>query len=140
MAGGDGDSGIRVDKWLWHARFFKSRSLSAKLISDGRCRINGERVSKPSRALHAGDVLTFPQADVVRVIKMLAAGTRRGPASEAQALYEDLAPHDAAANEGGEGAQKPISASPDAGRRPDRRERKALDRMRRAGFDPDGRA
>ncbi|WP_368188361.1 RNA-binding S4 domain-containing protein [Aestuariibius sp. HNIBRBA575] len=83
---------IRLDKYLWQARFFKTRSLSAKLISSGKVRVNGVHASKPARSVGPGDVLTFPQAKIIRVIKILAIGERRGPAPEAQALYEDLTP------------------------------------------------
>ncbi len=83
---------LRVDKWLWHARFFKTRSLAAKVVSDGKLRVNGQPISKPAYAVSPEDVLTFPQARDVRVIKVLALGERRGPAPEAQALYDDLDP------------------------------------------------
>lgn len=83
---------IRVDKWLWQARFFKSRSLAAEMVAAGRLRISGQPVGKPAKSVRAGDVLTFPQAGHVRVVRILALGTRRGPAAEAQSLYEDLAP------------------------------------------------
>ena len=83
---------IRLDKWLWHARFFKSRSLAAAVVSGGGLRVNAEPVSKPARAVGAGDVLTFAMGDDVRVLRLLACGTRRGPAPEARALYDDLAP------------------------------------------------
>lgn len=83
---------LRVDKWLWHARFFKTRSFAAKVVSSGKLRVNGQPVSKPAYAVSEFDVLTFPQAKEVRVIKVLAMGERRGPAVEAQTLYEDLEP------------------------------------------------
>ena len=82
----------RLDKWLWHARFFKTRGLATKLVSAGHVRIDGDRVSKPSHALRAGVTLTFPQARRVRVIRVDALSARRGPATEAQALYTDLTP------------------------------------------------
>lgn len=81
---------IRLDKWLWHARFFKTRTLSAKEISAGHVRVNGARVTKPAQAVGPGDVLTFAQATRVCVVRIAALGTRRGPAPEAQALYDDL--------------------------------------------------
>lgn len=87
-----GDTSIRVDKWLWHARFFKSRSLASAAVAEGRMRLNGTVFAKPAQALRPGDVLTFTQGKAVRVVRMQAPGTRRGPAPEAQALYEDLAP------------------------------------------------
>ncbi len=83
---------IRLDKWLWQARFFKTRSLSAKVVSGPGVRVNGQRVAKPATMIAPGDVLTFSQEKEVRVIKMLAPGTRRGPAPEARTLYEDLSP------------------------------------------------
>lgn len=83
---------LRIDKWLWHARFFKSRGLAADLVKSGRIRVDGTQVSKPSRAIAPGVVLTFPKEDEVRMVKVLGLGKRRGPAPEAQALYEDLTP------------------------------------------------
>ncbi|WP_316014265.1 RNA-binding S4 domain-containing protein [Roseobacter sp. HKCCA0434] len=83
---------IRVDKWLWHARFFKTRSLAAKIVQGPGVRINGVRVSKPASPVRAGDVLTFAKDDHVRVIRVEGLGERRGPAPEAQALYTDLDP------------------------------------------------
>ena len=83
---------IRVDKWLWQARFFKTRSLAAATVSSGHLRLNGAKTAKPGHAVGPGDVLTFPQAGRIRVVRLLACGTRRGPAPEAQALYDDLAP------------------------------------------------
>ncbi|UTH43522.1 RNA-binding S4 domain-containing protein [Loktanella salsilacus] len=83
---------VRLDKWLWHARFFKSRSISAGVISAGHVRVNGAPAPKPARAVGQGDVLTFSQERQVRVVKIIACGTRRGPAPEAQALYEDMSP------------------------------------------------
>lgn len=70
---------LRLDKWLWQARFFKTRSLAARQVSDGHVRINGTRTVKPAQTVSPGDVLTFPQARVVRVVRIVALGTRRGP-------------------------------------------------------------
>ncbi len=83
---------LRLDKWLWHARFFKTRSLAARQVSAGKIRVNSVKVAKPARNVSPGDVLTFPTGDVIRVIRIVALGVRRGPAPEAQALYEDLTP------------------------------------------------
>lgn len=83
---------IRADKWLYFARFFKTRTLAAKVVSGGHLRVNGGRAAKPAVPVGAGDVLTFPQADRIRVVRVLATGNRRGPAPEAQALYDDLTP------------------------------------------------
>ena len=86
------DETLRIDKWLWYARFFKSRALASRMVSSGRLRINGESISKPHRQIVPEMVLVFPQAETIRTIKVLALATRRGPAAEAQALYEDLDP------------------------------------------------
>ena len=83
---------IRIDKWLWQARFYKSRTLASEAVSGGRMRVNGVPSPKPSRTVGAGDVLTFAQGEVVRVIRVLDCGLRRGPASESRTLYEDLSP------------------------------------------------
>ncbi len=83
---------VRLDKWLWYARFFKTRSLATKLVAGGHVRVNAQRVSKPAFAVGAGDVLTFPKERDIRVIRILAPGDRRGPAPEARALYDDLDP------------------------------------------------
>lgn len=81
---------IRLDKWLWQARFFKSRALSADVVTGGHLRLNGQPVTKPAQAVGPGDVLTFPQAGQIRVVRILDPGCRRGPASEAAQLYEDV--------------------------------------------------
>ena len=81
---------LRLDKWLWQARFFKGRDLAAELIYSGHLRLNGQRCTKPGHAVAVGDVLTFPQANQIRVVRILALGQRRGPAPEAQALFADL--------------------------------------------------
>ena len=80
----------RLDKWLWHARFVKSRSLAAKLIEEGCIRVNRQRVIKAATCVRCGDILTATLYGRVRVIEILAIGLRRGPPSEAQALYSEL--------------------------------------------------
>ena len=89
---GDVDSTekLRLDKWLWHARFAKTRSAAAGHIGKGRVRLNAVRVTKPGRAIKPGDILTMTMTREVRVVRVLALGDRRGPASEAQTLYEDV--------------------------------------------------
>jgi ribosome-associated heat shock protein Hsp15 len=82
--------GLRLDKWLWQARFFKTRALAATLAGRRRIRVNSVIVTKPHYRVRPGDVLTFPQGRTVRIVRVLELGVRRGPASEAQTLYEDL--------------------------------------------------
>ena len=89
---------IRVDKWLWHARVVRSRTLAAELVGAGHLRVNGQKVTKPAHTIGPGDVLTVAVAGRVRVLRVLAPGLRRGPAAEAQQLYEDLSDPPAAGN------------------------------------------
>ena len=86
------EASLRLDKWLWYARFIKSRSLATKLCSAGKVRVSGNSVSKAHFGVRVGDVLTFPQGRHIRVIEVVDLGRRRGPASEAQLLYRDLKP------------------------------------------------
>jgi ribosome-associated heat shock protein Hsp15 len=124
-----GSAAGRLDKWLWHARFFKSRSIAARVCIDGKVRVNGTRAVKAHAPVRPGDVLTFPAGARIRVIRIVALATRRGPAVEARLLYEDLDPAP---------MQKPVAdvvAAPVAGRepgsgRPTKAERRAIDRLR----------
>ena len=75
VVGGQSSEKLRLDKWLWQARFFKTRTLAARQVSGGHVRVNGERVSKPAFVVAAGDVLTFAQSRQVRVIQVVAIGT-----------------------------------------------------------------
>ena len=117
---------LRIDKWLWQARFFKTRSLAAKQVTAGHVRLNGQRALKPAQAVGPEDVLTFPQGQIVRVIRVEKLGDRRGPAPEAQTLYRDLSPPVAKAREA-------VVAHPEKARagRPNRQERAALARFKR---------
>jgi ribosome-associated heat shock protein Hsp15 len=119
---------LRVDKWLWFARFFKSRNIATKLVQSRKLRINSVPVSKASVTIKAGDVLTFQQQKSIRVIKIVDIGSRRGPATEAQTLYEDLAPEEAKKPD----AVKVLrSGQRDAGTgRPTKADRRAFDKLR----------
>jgi ribosome-associated heat shock protein Hsp15 len=81
---------IRIDKWLWHARFYKTRALAQEAAAKGRIRRNDVRVVKASVEVKIGDILTLPRGREVAVVRVLGCGERRGPASEAQLLYETL--------------------------------------------------
>jgi len=84
--------GQRIDKWLWHARMLRTRSLAARLVASGKVRCNGTRVAKASQPVAPGDVLTFALNDRVRVLRIVALAERRDPFAAACALYEDLSP------------------------------------------------
>ena len=81
----------RLDQWLWFARLAKSRSLAARLCAAGAIRINGATVTKPNQTVRVGDFVVVPQGAVQRTVRVLALGIRRGPASEARALYRETA-------------------------------------------------
>jgi ribosome-associated heat shock protein Hsp15 len=83
---------LRLDKWLWHARFYKTRTLATDMVTRGKVRVNGSRVTKPALAVGAGDTLTLVQGREVRVVRITGLPQRRGPASEAQNFYDDIAP------------------------------------------------
>ncbi len=124
---------IRVDRWLWFARFFKSRSLASKLVQSNKLRINSVVVSKSSATIKAGDILTFPQEKEIRVVKIHDIGTRRGPAPEAQSLYEDLAPkQDKKPNT--HPTSSVMQRDPGAGR-PTKADRRAIDKLQSGEID-----
>jgi ribosome-associated heat shock protein Hsp15 len=119
---------LRIDKWLWFARFFKSRTLATKACGGGRLRVNGELIGKAHQMVKAGDVLTFPQGHDIRVVRVLALGTHRGPAPEARALYDDLEPPVARPRAAENGALFAMR-EPGSGR-PTKSERRATDRLK----------
>ncbi|MPR06561.1 RNA-binding S4 domain-containing protein [Microvirga tunisiensis] len=86
----------RLDKWLWFARFAKTRTLAAKLVASGFVRLNGQRTDNPAKAVAVGDVITIALARATLVIRVEGLGERRGPAPEARQLYLDLSQDNAA--------------------------------------------
>ena len=133
-ASGETTSGQRIDRWLWCARFFKTRALAAKYVGEGHIRLsrasapddqNAIRIEKPSALVRAGDTLVFTLHDRLRIIKVNACATRRGPAVEAATLYEDQSPPPPKK----ERTPAPFARDAGAGR-PTKRERRALDALR----------
>ncbi len=124
----------RLDRFLFFSRAVKSRTLAQKIIETGAIRVNSERTERSDYKVGAGDVLTMALHGRVLVWRILDAGTRRGPASEAQGLYEDLSPppvpkaelspYDAAI------AERPAGAG-----RPTKKERRDTDRLRNSDED-----
>ena len=118
--------GQRLDKWLWCARLVRTRTLAARLIEAGKVRVNGERAAKVSRHVRLGDVVTGIGAGAGRlfVVRVAAEAERRGPATAARSLYEDLTPD----------LPRPALgvAQIDArrGRRPTKRDRRRLDAIK----------
>lgn len=78
----------RLDKWLFHARFYRTRPLAQAAAAAGRVRLNGVRVDKPGHALKPGDILTLGKGAEIRAVRVLALAERRGPAMQARQLYE----------------------------------------------------
>ncbi|OEJ69693.1 RNA-binding S4 domain-containing protein [Magnetovibrio blakemorei] len=119
---------IRIDKWLWHARFFKSRTLAGKFCQGAHVRLNDKLISKAHVMVGPGDVLTFAKEHLVKVVQIKSVGTRRGPAPEARTLYSDLSPPPP------EKTARPFAparpALRDAGSgRPTKAQRRAIDRL-----------
>lgn len=126
MTGETGER-LRVDKWLWHARFFKSRTLAAKAVGSGHFRINRKPVRKPNVMVQPDDVLTFALGPHIRVIEVVALGERRGPATEARMLYNDLDPPQPKPRS--EHSRPSGQREPGSGR-PTKRERRITDRLK----------
>jgi ribosome-associated heat shock protein Hsp15 len=130
------ENGQRLDRWLWFARIFKSRTLAAREVADKGARITraGQtmKIEKPAFAVRLHDVVAVRCADELRVLEVLAVGTRRGPASEAQGLYRDMTPPKPA------GPDLTQTRTPHPDTKPTKRDRRALDRLRGAShFDKD---
>jgi ribosome-associated heat shock protein Hsp15 len=113
----------RLDKWLWCARLTRTRSGAARLIEAGKVRINGARALKPSRLVQAGDVVTAASLGKLTVVRVLESAERRGPASRARTLYEDLTPPAPAPERG-------LDSMSRQGPRPTKRNRRRLDALR----------
>jgi len=116
---------VRIDKWLWAARFFKTRALASEAVNGGHVHVNGERC-KRAHALKAGDVLKITKSGATYVITILVLSERRGSARVAQALYAEDS--ESLANRQLQAAQYRlhVMANPHPVKRPDKRERRQL--------------
>ena len=124
-----GDARARLDKWLWHTRFFKSRSLATDAVAGGRVKLNGQRV-KAAHAVRIGDVLDVMIGEETREVVVQGLPARRGPAPEAQRCYAET---EASVKRRAERRENRRLAGPEpltAGR-PDKRDRRRLDAFRR---------
>ena len=122
---------MRVDKWLWAARFFKTRSLATDAVAGGRVHLNGERV-KPAKEVRAGDTVEITIGTVRWTVVVGDVAEKRGPASVAQTLYEETAESAEARRQQAleRRAARPLGA--DLGERPTKQARRRLDALRRA--------
>ena len=122
---------VRVDKWLWAARFFKTRSAATEAVLGGHVHVNGVRV-KPAKEVHAGDTLELTVGTVRRTLAVRAVAERRGPASVAATLYEETAESIAAREQHSleRRLARPLGA--DLGPRPTKQDRRRIEALRRA--------
>ncbi|MCW8846767.1 MAG: S4 domain-containing protein [Gammaproteobacteria bacterium] len=121
--------GLRIDKWLWAARFFKTRSLAGKAVAGGSVHVNKQRV-KPARILQEGDLLSLGTPPDVREIEVLGMPQRRGPASEAVTFYQETPASIASREQTSEARKIDRMSTPRPEGRPDKRSRRNLIRLR----------
>jgi len=119
-------SGLRIDKWLWFARFFKSRSDATEAVAGGRVHVGGERV-KPARLVHPGEQVTITKDELRFVVIVDSIPVRRGPAPEARTHYTET-PESIAAREQRQAQARLAPPAPDG--RPDKHGRQALRSLR----------
>jgi ribosome-associated heat shock protein Hsp15 len=132
----------RLDKWLWFARFVKTRTLATDIVAAGKVRLNRVRIDKPAQTVRAGDVLTLNLNRRIQLVRVLGIAERRGPSAAARALYEELTA------EGDVIKPQSSSSPPGAGRqpseggpirrpvgsgRPTKKERREIDRLNGKG-------
>src|SRR5262245_49191192 len=115
---------VRVDKWLWAARFFKSRSLAAAACAGGKVDVN-DQAAKPARAVRVGDLIEITAPRGKRIVRVLLLSERRGPGAQAALLYEDLTPPPPPSAP----RMRPAVYRPPGAGRPTKRERRLFDRL-----------
>jgi ribosome-associated heat shock protein Hsp15 len=125
---------MRLDKWLWAARFYKTRSLAAEAIAAGHVSVNGER-AKPAKVLREGDGVEIRRPPYVHAIVVKALSERRGPAAEAQRLYEETA--DSRARREQVSAESKAFAPPRFPGRPTKKDRRDYERWFRGSPEED---
>ncbi len=120
----------RVDRWLWFARFYKTRSLAAAAVTGGKVKVNGERV-KPAHAVRVGDRVAITIQQDTMQIEVLGIPARRGPAAEAQACYAESPESAKLRATHREQMRLAEMSRPQSDTRPDKRQRRLLDKLRR---------
>jgi ribosome-associated heat shock protein Hsp15 len=124
------DVRVRIDKWLWAARFFKTRGLASEAVQGGHVQLNGARI-KPGRAVAVGDRLEIKRNGLLFEITVVALSDRRGSASVAATLYDESAESIANREQAIEQKRVERAAAPVTDRRPDKHQRRAITRLRR---------
>ncbi len=120
---------FRIDKWLWAARFFKTRVLATEAVEGGKVHVNGERV-KPSRQLRCGDELSIQKGLYTFVVEVQALSLQRGSAERAQALYCERESSIAARHDLMDARRLQAATDPQPGGRPDKRMRRQWERLK----------
>lgn len=120
----------RIDKWLWHARFFKTRSLAAAAVNGGKVKLDGDRV-KAAHQVRIGQLVNITLGEHAVEVRVLGLPTRRGPASEAQAAYAETAASAERNARHREQRRLAAMARPQPDHRPDKRERRQMEKWRR---------
>ncbi len=116
---------VRIDKWLWAARFFKTRSLASQAVAGGHVQVNGERV-KPARNVQVGDRLLIRRAEEIFSVSVLALAEKRGPASAARLLYQESEESIAARQQASEERKLQNAGSSGPAGRPGKRDRRLI--------------
>jgi ribosome-associated heat shock protein Hsp15 len=124
------DEPVRIDRWLWAARLARTRPLAAEAVSGGRVHVNGAAV-KPSRDVRPGDEIEVTMGQVRRTVIVRGTAVRRGPAREAQLLYEETPASIAERERRAQDLRLAAQAAPEPGGRPTKRDRRRLERTRR---------
>lgn len=118
-------NGVRLDKWLWAARFYKTRSLARTMIEGGKVHYNDQR-SKPSKLVDIGDIIRLRQGNDERAVQVLAVSEHRGKAEQAQALYQETSESIKKREQNAEARKLNSQFAPSPERRPDKKERRTL--------------
>lgn len=126
-------SSVRLDKWLWAARFFKTRSVAREAVSGGKVHLNGNR-AKPGRSINVGDELRIQRGEEEYIITILEASMRRGPATVARTLYEESDENREQRENLAEQRKLEHQSSLTRERRPDKRQRRRIVRFK-SGLD-----
>jgi len=130
MSQPEGPGALRLDKWLWCARFFRSRSLAAEAVAGGKVHVNRQRV-RPARVVRAGDLLEITVGYEVHTVEVKAIPARRGPAAEARLCYEETPDSIARRERSREQRRLAAMAAPQTQGRPDKHTRRELQKFRR---------
>jgi ribosome-associated heat shock protein Hsp15 len=124
------DDPVRIDRWLWAARLARTRPLAAEAVSGGRVHVNGAAV-KPSRDVRPGDEIEVTTGQVRRTVVVRGTAVRRGPAPEAQRLYDETPESVTRRERQSQERRLAAQVAPDPGGRPTKRDRRRMERSRR---------